>query len=249
MVSFFGTQFWGLVNQSDLLTSVVLGLLLVLSMISWSLFFYKLLSFRRLKRDLKRSKQQISRMRSTTTLMELHTINLFSLKSIQDIIVQVTMYTQETSEGVLSDEQWVHIQQKMDMQVEDTVYDAESGLSFLSTSAAVAPLLGLFGTVWGLVGSFMAIGAMRSADISVVAPGIAQALVTTLAGLMLAIPALMMYNYLHTGIRDIEQGMIQVYAHLSLLIRKNIKKDGYEKHTEKEKAFGRYQRDTAHTSD
>ena len=72
-------------------------------------------------------------------------------------------------------------------------------------SAAVAPLLGLFGTVWGLVHSFMAIGMQQSADIATVAPGIAQALVTTLVGLCVAIPAVALASYLHGQICGIEQ--------------------------------------------
>ena len=71
----------------------------------------------------------------------------------------------------------------------------------LSVSAAVSPLLGLFGTVWGLVHAFVRIGELQTADIATVAPGIAEALITTLAGLMVAIPALVMYHYVANKIR------------------------------------------------
>ena len=74
----------------------------------------------------------------------------------------------------------------------------ESYVSLLATSAAIAPLLGLFGTVWGLVHAFMSIHELQSADIATVAPGIAEALITTLVGLMLAIPALVMFNKITT---------------------------------------------------
>ncbi len=66
-------------------------------------------------------------------------------------------------------------------------------------------MLGLFGTVWGLVHAFVSISQKQSADIATVAPGIAEALITTLAGLMVAIPALVMFVYLNTMVKDIEQ--------------------------------------------
>ena len=77
----------------------------------------------------------------------------------------------------------------------------ESYLPFLFTSASVSPLLGLFGTVWGLVHAFIRISEKQSADITTVAPGIAEALITTLAGLLVAVPALVMYHYLIAQIR------------------------------------------------
>ena len=86
---------------------------------------------------------------------------------------------------------------KVAINVDAIVVHEESYLPFLSTSAAVAPLLGLFGTVWGLIHAFMRISEKQVADITTVAPGIAEALVTTLAGLFVAIPALIMFNYLN----------------------------------------------------
>ncbi len=89
--------------------------------------------------------------------------------------------------------------------IDDLVAQEESNMPFLSATAAVSPLLGLFGTVWGLVHAFISISQKQSADIATVAPGIAEALITTLAGLMVAIPALVMFVYLNTLLRSVEQ--------------------------------------------
>ena len=70
-----------------------------------------------------------------------------------------------------------------------------AGLSWLAISATVSPLLGLLGTVIGVMDSFLGIAASGSANISAVAPGVAEALVTTVAGLTVAIPAAIAYNY------------------------------------------------------
>jgi biopolymer transport protein TolQ len=71
----------------------------------------------------------------------------------------------------------------------------ESSVPFLATTGSAAPFIGLFGTVWGIMNSFRAIGAMKSASVANVAPGIAEALVATAIGLVAAIPSVMAYNY------------------------------------------------------
>ncbi|MFA4829996.1 MAG: MotA/TolQ/ExbB proton channel family protein, partial [Thermodesulfovibrionales bacterium] len=71
----------------------------------------------------------------------------------------------------------------------------EKYLSFLATTGSTTPFIGLFGTVWGITNAFRGIGAAGSASLAVVAPGIAEALITTAAGLAAAIPAVIAYNY------------------------------------------------------
>jgi len=72
----------------------------------------------------------------------------------------------------------------------------ERYMILLSTAVTISPFLGLLGTVWGIMSSFFDMSAMKSADLTVVAPGIAEALVTTIAGLATAIPAVIFYNML-----------------------------------------------------
>jgi biopolymer transport protein TolQ len=72
----------------------------------------------------------------------------------------------------------------------------ESRITFLATTASITPYIGLFGTVWGIMGAFQGIGATGSTNLGVVAPGIAEALIATAAGLFAAIPAVYFYNHL-----------------------------------------------------
>ena len=81
------------------------------------------------------------------------------------------------------------------------VLEARRGLVLLATIGSTAPFVGLFGTVWGIVKAFGAIGATHSADLATVAPGISEALVATAAGLAAAVPAVWFYNSLSAGIR------------------------------------------------
>ncbi len=71
----------------------------------------------------------------------------------------------------------------------------EKHIGWLATTASAAPFVGLFGTVWGIMNSFQNIGAMGSANLAVVAPGISEALVTTAAGIAAAVPAVIAYNH------------------------------------------------------
>lgn len=80
----------------------------------------------------------------------------------------------------------------------------ETMLPFLATTGSVAPFVGLFGTVWGIMNSFISIHGQKSASLDVVAPGIAEALIATAIGLAAAIPAVMAYNYFIRRIRVLE---------------------------------------------
>jgi biopolymer transport protein TolQ len=92
----------------------------------------------------------------------------------------------------------------------------EAGLSSLATITTVSPFIGLLGTVWGIMNAFLGISRSGSADLSVVAPGIAEALITTVAGLAVAIPAVLCHNFLSTRLRKIEDGFIRLSTELKI---------------------------------
>jgi biopolymer transport protein TolQ len=77
----------------------------------------------------------------------------------------------------------------------------ESRVPFLATTASITPYIGLFGTVWGIMGAFQGIGQTGSTNLGVVAPGIAEALIATAAGLFAAIPAVYFYNHLSNRVK------------------------------------------------
>lgn len=81
----------------------------------------------------------------------------------------------------------------------------ETHVPFLGTIGSISPYIGLFGTVWGIMHSFIALGAAKQATLQMVAPGIAEALIATAIGLFSAIPAVMAYNRFNQNINKIEQ--------------------------------------------
>jgi biopolymer transport protein TolQ len=93
----------------------------------------------------------------------------------------------------------------------------EHGLPFLATTASVAPFVGLFGTVWGIMQSFHAIGQRGGASLAVVGPGISEALVVTAVGLATAIPAVVGYNHYLNRLRRLESDLDAFANHLLLL--------------------------------
>ena len=96
------------------------------------------------------------------------------------------------------------------------------GTAFLATTASSAPFIGLFGTVWGIMVSFNEIGATGSTSITAVAPGIAEALVNTAAGLVAAIPALMGFNYYGSRLRDMRAQMQDFVLEFMNLTERNF---------------------------
>jgi len=98
----------------------------------------------------------------------------------------------------------------------------QKGLVLLAMSSAVGPFLGLLGTVWGIMDSFYEIGEQGSASLPVVAPGIAEALITTIVGLIVAIPALFFYNLFVSQIDRVTGEMDSFTEQLSLRMKREI---------------------------
>lgn len=191
MITVFSGGVWALIQQADLLSKIILIILLALSVICWSLFLYLVLRAREQHYYIVRFTQKIAVSNDISVLTT--SSNHYSLagqyaQAVAELVKTVGSIRALDARG------WELVQQSLQQRAEQLMTYHESAAAVLSTTASVAPLLGLFGTVWGLVHAFMNIAATQSADITAVAPGIAEALITTIAGLLVAIPALVMYN-------------------------------------------------------
>ena len=98
----------------------------------------------------------------------------------------------------------------------------ERRVSFLATTATVSPFIGLFGTVWGIMDAFEAIGRTGSANLAMVAPGISEALITTAAGLGAAIPAAVFYNFYNTRIKVLASMMDDFALEFLNIVERNF---------------------------
>ena len=128
--------------------------------------------------------------------------------------------------GKMSEEDRPSIEQEIDRALRVTTQDEiaylERYLAFLGTTGTVAPLLGLFGTIWGIMDSFYGIGLKGAGDIGALAPGLAGALVTTIAGLFVAIPTVVAYNYFAEKIRDIATRMDSFSLEFQSFIQRSL---------------------------
>ena len=107
----------------------------------------------------------------------------------------------------------------------------EKGLTFLATTGNTAPFIGLYGTVWGIMTSFRSIGLKGSASLAVVAPGIAEALIATAAGLAAAIPAVIAYNYFTRKVNVFDTEMRTFISDLTGLLGRGLLREATTERT------------------
>ena len=173
-----------LIIKAGLIVKFVLLLLLSFSVFSWAIIFYKFRLLSKVEKESRefyqaflKSKQWDSLYQSTRKLTTSPLANLFrAAYSIEDASLNEIRSTLKKIESMEIDR-------------------LERYLTFLATTGSTTPFIGLFGTVWGIINSFMGIGRVGAASLAVVAPGIAEALIATAAGLSAAIPAVVAYNY------------------------------------------------------
>jgi biopolymer transport protein TolQ len=127
-----------------------------------------------------------------------------------------------SSRGELSMVHVDGVERSLERTVSEQVIDLKKYLIVLATTAGVAPFVGLFGTVWGIMKAFAAMSVTGSASISSVAPGVSAALTTTVAGLAVAIPALVAYNYLMNKVRTLTTGMENFSSEIVSAIERNF---------------------------
>ena len=205
-----GNSLWHLVMQSDAVSKAVLIILLLLSMVCWSIFFYYLLLARIKKKQLRTAYDKTVKAATKNDIIQLALFNESTVASPLFSALTASMAANTLEREMLN--------QQLVAGVDEIIQDQEAVMPIFTATIAISPLLGLFGTVWGLIHAFMRISEKQSADIATVAPGIAEALITTLAGLMVAIPAVVMFSYLQSQIRSLEYYALRLADTLSIVI-------------------------------
>ncbi|MBJ2117687.1 MULTISPECIES: tonB-system energizer ExbB [Proteus] len=183
----------GMYRNADLVVkSVMIGLLLA-SIVTWALFFAKgsyLLSLRRRLRN------------ETAQLVEAKSLNdaLAISKKFGNKSATADFFNDAELERTYSQESKVasgikeRVEMRMERRVAAIIRELGRGNGYLATIGAISPFIGLFGTVWGIMNSFIGIAHSQTTNLAVVAPGIAEALLATAIGLIAAIPAVIIYN-------------------------------------------------------
>jgi biopolymer transport protein TolQ len=189
------SAFLSILLHAGVATWVTVGTMFLLSIGVWSTLFRKwkgnrrqMESFTAWERDLGASPTlqtfaRLAKMRGDSPMGRVTRTALVEIEGMSPFV----SYDSLSARGQLVNES---IERSVDAEKDAN----ERGMTYLAFCTATGPLIGLFGTVWGIMNTFFAIGREGSADIAVVAPGIGEALMAVLAGLIVAIPASLGYN-------------------------------------------------------
>ena len=195
---------WAHILHSDPLVKLTLLLLISFSVACWAVIFYK---SKQLQSAQKSSEAFWQKFSATTNLAD-----AVSIKGLRDGPVYEIFLSGQESLGKIkkntnqfSAYHRDYLEQRLRQTQGEEIDKLEQYVSFLATTASVAPFIGLFGTVWGILTAFLAIGNAGSSSLATVGPYIAEALVATAVGLFAAIPAVVAYNYFVGKIRAISK--------------------------------------------
>ncbi len=202
--AFLVADLGSILQQTGWVARGVLALLLLFSIVSWAMIFQKLGFFGRIKREgdqflrIFRATHGIANPQALASAGSPYaTVYAFGYRELQSQVGGGTPGTK------LKSLQAVTV--NMQLAAAEEVRRAEKGMSWLATTGSVSPFIGLFGTVWGIIDAFSGLGTAGSASLRAVAPGISEALFTTAAGLVTAIPAVIFYNQFLQNIRNLGQ--------------------------------------------
>ncbi|MCG6122087.1 MAG: protein TolQ [Microvirga sp.] len=191
---------WGLFWQAHIVVQLVMIGLFFASLYSWKIIIDKMLLFRRLRRSMDRFEEVFWSGQSLEELYRsLHDRPTTGMSSVFIAAMREWKRSFEGS-GRSFTSLPARIDKVLDVTIQREVERLESGLIFLASLGSAGPYLGLFGTVWGVMTSFVAIAASNNTSLAVVAPGIAEALFATALGLIAAIPAVIAYNKLQSEV-------------------------------------------------
>jgi len=181
---------WGLISDASLLVKAVMVTLLLASLLSWYLIIQRGSVLRRLERQLNGF---VQRFRAAPDLQPLYrdTVQAGEGGIAPIFIAGVQEYQHLHGHGPAVLE---GVERALQVAITEQEIELEKGLQFLATVGSVSPYIGLFGTVWGIMNSFIGLSQVQQATLSTVAPGIAEALIATAIGLFAAIPAVIAYN-------------------------------------------------------
>ena len=204
-----GTGVLGLFAETSWVGKGIVFILLGFSVVSWAMILLKYQYLRRAEKETHAFLQVFRKTKNIDELMK----HAKTQKHSPLVTLFIDGYTgaenivKSLPDGKVTDEERplivTEIERALKITTQDEVVYMERYLAFLGTTGTVGPLLGLFGTVWGIMDAFYGIGLKGAGDIGALAPGLSAALINTIAGLFVAIPAVIAYNYFADKIRDI----------------------------------------------
>ena len=212
--------------QADIVVKIVIIALLVCSIWSWTIIFTKYAFLKSIMID---SNDFEDRFYSSETLSKLSkSIGNHPSHPMESVFFSAMAYYEKMKSGFANKNFdfkksfCENVKKEMEIVIDKEILNLQKGLNFLASVGSTAPFIGLFGTVWGIMNSFTAIGISQNTSLAVVAPGIAEALFATALGLVAAIPAVIFYNKLNNMLENISNKLEIFSEEILVIISKEI---------------------------
>ncbi|MHC8389210.1 tonB-system energizer ExbB [Pseudomonas sp. MDT2-39-1] len=210
---------WGMYQNADIIVKIVMIGLAIASIITWTIWIAKGFELMGAKRRLR---SEIVHLKKATTLKEA-SVTATKQGTLANLLVHDALEEMRLSVNSREKE---GIKERVAFRLERLVAacgrNMSSGTGVLATIGSTAPFVGLFGTVWGIMNSFIGIAKTQTTNLAVVAPGIAEALLATALGLVAAIPAVVIYNVFARSIAGYKAQVSDASAEVLLLVSRDL---------------------------
>ncbi|KAB0504407.1 MULTISPECIES: tonB-system energizer ExbB [Pseudomonas] len=210
---------WGMYQNADIIVKIVMIGLAIASIITWTIWIAKGFELIGAKRRLR---VEIAHLKKAATLKEA-SATAAKEGTLANLLVHDALEEMRLSANSREKE---GIKERVSFRLERLVAacgrNMSSGTGVLATIGSTAPFVGLFGTVWGIMNSFIGIAKTQTTNLAVVAPGIAEALLATALGLVAAIPAVVIYNVFARSIAGYKAQVSDASAEVLLLVSRDL---------------------------
>ncbi|HGM5553050.1 tonB-system energizer ExbB [Pseudomonas putida] len=210
---------WGMYQNADIIVKIVMIGLAIASIITWTIWIAKGFELmgakRRLRGEIAALKKAATLKEASATAAKEGTLaNLLVHDALEEMRLSVNS---REKEGIKE-----RVSFRLERLVAACGRNMSSGTGVLATIGSTAPFVGLFGTVWGIMNSFIGIAKTQTTNLAVVAPGIAEALLATALGLVAAIPAVVIYNVFARSIAGYKAQVSDASAQVLLLVSRDL---------------------------
>ena len=210
---------WGMYQNADIVVKIVMIGLAIASLITWTIWIAKGFELLGAKRRLR---GEIALLKKATSIKDASE-TADKPGTLAHLLVHDALEEMRLSANAREKE---GIKERVSFRLERLVAasgrNMSSGTGVLATIGSTAPFVGLFGTVWGIMNSFIGIAKTQTTNLAVVAPGIAEALLATALGLVAAIPAVVIYNVFARSIAGYKAQVSDASAHVLLLVSRDL---------------------------
>jgi biopolymer transport protein ExbB len=218
---------WGMFMAADIVVKAVMIGLVLASILSWTIWFAKAIELMIARRRLRRAIRALAEARSwkdAVASIQEHNGSVAALIGATDAEFHLS------AEAISPEGMKERIASRLERLEAAAGRQMIRGTGILATIGATAPFVGLFGTVWGIMNSFIGISKAHTTNLAVVAPGIAEALLATALGLVAAIPAVVMYNVFSRWIAGYRALHADAAAEIMRIVSRDLDRGAFDQH-------------------